>query len=87
MKATPLTLDEVDDFYALNVPIEAERMPREAVMRAIAEHRVQCAASSSSMGIAETFWYALRPTAAPELAARDCVVVPPGQQPDRKSVV
>ncbi|MBM4779368.1 MAG: hypothetical protein GQE15_16800 [Archangiaceae bacterium] len=72
----PLAADEVADFWALGVPLEAVWVPEDEWARAIAETRVQEVSSYSSMGTAETGW--VRCTNA-KTDRRECAVVPPGQ--------
>src|SRR5688572_4576107 len=52
----PLTPEEVEDYWALGIPIEATYVPADIVERAIAEKRVEGTSSWSSMGTAETYW-------------------------------
>jgi hypothetical protein len=54
--AAPLSSDEVADFWALGVSLEASWVPDDEWARAIDEGRVQEVSSYSSMGTAETGW-------------------------------
>lgn len=72
----PLSADELADFWALGVPLEAFCVPDDEWRRAIAETRVQEVSSYSSMGTAETGW--VRCTSE-KTSKAECAVVPPGQ--------
>lgn len=77
-----LSLDEVEDFWAMNVSVEAEYVPEPALARALVEGRVQRGVASSSMGVAEAFWHRVGVNQDRELVRADCAVVPPGQRAD-----
>ena len=70
-----LPSEELADFWALGIPVDARYVPDDDYRRALAEQRVQEACSWSSMGTAETSWQP-----AGEKSERErCVVVPPGR--------
>lgn len=74
--AAPLSADEVADFWALGVSLEAVWVPDDEWARAIGEGRVQEVSSYSSMGTAETGWVRCSRVDSPRGA---CAVVPPGR--------
>lgn len=74
-----LSHEELEDFWALEVPLEAEYVPPDELARAVRESRVQYAFSTSSMGTAETYWSVVASDADPR-ATKNRVVLPPGQK-------
>ncbi|MDP1921371.1 MAG: hypothetical protein Q8L14_34340 [Myxococcales bacterium] len=80
--ATPLSADEVADFWALGVSLEANLVPDPEWARAVAESRVQEVSSYSSMGTAETGW--VRCSSATTRKS-ECAVVPPGATAEHTS--
>jgi hypothetical protein len=71
-----LSAEEIADFWALDLAIEATYVPEDEWIRALGEKRVQETSMYSSMGTAETGWsHASSPTTSRER----CAVVPPGQ--------
>lgn len=74
--AAPLSSDEVADFWALGVALEAIWVPDDEWARAIDAGRVQEVSSYSSMGTAETGWVRCSRAAS---SRRECAVVPPGR--------
>lgn len=73
---TPLSSEEVADFWALGVSLEAIWVPAAEWARAVAEGRAQEVSSYSSMGTAETGWVRCHRVDALRGA---CAVVPPGR--------
>lgn len=82
MKPRGLSPEEVEDFWAMNVSIEAEFVPEDEITRALAEGRVQRGVALSSMGTAEAFWHRVGVNGDRELVRESCAVVPPGQRAD-----
>jgi hypothetical protein len=82
MKLTMLSPEEVEDFWAMNVSIEAEYVPDDEITRALVEGRVQRGVALSSMGTAEAFWHRVGVNQDRELVRESCAVVPPGQRAD-----
>jgi hypothetical protein len=76
-----LSVEEVQEFWALGIGLEGEYVPDEEWERALREDRVQETSSYSSMGTAETGWIRLRPSDSkqPRGDCSNCAVVPPGQ--------
>lgn len=79
MKLRPLTADEVEDFWAMNVSIEAAFVPDVELARALAESRVH---HGVVLGGSEAFWHRAPVDLDREVLATTCIVVPPGQQAD-----
>jgi len=77
---TALSPDELADFWALGIPVEASFVPEAEWQRAVVEHRVQATTCFSSMGTAETGWTRVT---SPTWQREDCAVVPPGQVAER----
>jgi hypothetical protein len=73
-----LSRDELEDFWALDVPLEASCVPDDELVRALAQSRIKRAVSSSSMGTAETAWYPADAKDGADLVSLG-VVLPPGQ--------
>lgn len=74
-----LAPDDIATLWALRVPLEAACVPEDELRRALAERRVRCTVTASSMGTAETYWTVVR---SPERLAHvrhDGVVLPPGE--------
>lgn len=82
MVPTLLTPEEVEDYWALEVPIEAIYVPDELLERPLAENRVEQSHSWSSMGTAETYWR--RSSSIGESNRASAVVWPPGHVVDDK---
>jgi hypothetical protein len=74
-----LTREELEDFWALGVPLEAKHVPLDEIASAVRESRVKEAFSTSSMGTAETYWFVVAADA-DVTPSDDWVVVPPGQR-------
>lgn len=72
----PLSTEEVADFWALGVSLEAIWLPAAEWARAVAEGRAQEVSSYSSMGTAETGWVRCHRVQAVRGA---CAVVPAGR--------
>lgn len=71
----PLPADELADFWALGISLEAEWVSDDEWRRAIRETRAQEVSSYSSMGTAETGWVRCTTERTPRA---ECAVVPPG---------
>lgn len=72
----PLPADELADFWALGISLEAEWVSDDEWRRAIGETRAQEVSSYSSMGTAETGWVRVTSLAASKDGG---AVVPPGK--------
>ena len=75
-RPSPLSAEELADFWALDVPLEAEWVSDGEWRRAISESRAQAVSSYSSMGTAETGWVRVF---TPTTSKADAAVVPPGR--------
>lgn len=78
-----LSVEEVEDTWAIGCPIEAKYVPIAMLQRAVAEKRVQCEYFFSSMGSADLYWY--RASSAENLERALAVVWPPGREVPEKS--
>ncbi len=76
-----ISADEVSDFWALGIALEAAVLPDDELRRAVASGRVAEAVSSSSMGTAETYWGSVDRKATLEELRERAIVVPPGRAP------
>ena len=72
---TTLSPEEVADFWAAGISVEARFLPADEWQRAIAEDRALAAQCFSSMGTKETGWHHANTGTDP----RECIVVAPGQ--------
>lgn len=75
-----LTPEEVEDYWALGVPIEAIYVPDEQLRQAVADKRVEETSSWSSMGTAETYWQRVDYG----LSRASAVAWPPGYECDKQ---
>lgn len=76
MKQPMMSLEEVEDFFALGLAIDAEIVPDEVWTRALVEARAQESVCFSSMGTAELYW--TRASGTPH-SRESAFILPPGQ--------
>jgi hypothetical protein len=74
-----LSREELEDFWALGVTLEAHRVPLDELAKAIRESRVKEAYSTSSMGTAETYWSDVSPGTDVAKLGRGTIVLLPGE--------
>jgi hypothetical protein len=74
-----LSREEVEDFWALGVTLEAHRVPLDELAKAIHQSRVKEAFSTSSMGTADTYWSDVSPGTDVAKIGAGTIVLPPGE--------
>src|SRR5690349_21637820 len=79
MKIRLLTADEVEDFWAMNVSIEAAYVSDDELTRALEEGRVQRGSVLGARHEPEAFWHRAPVDLDHAVVRATCIVVPPGQ--------